>query len=340
MQQMIRLRCSFRISCIAFVVLIASPVAADVMTFGAAKDATLYESLTGSLSGGGEDGIFVGRTDTTPGANADQRRGLIKFDVGSIPNGATINSVSLRLSVTRAPSGVPPTTMTLHRLLGDWGEGTVNPAGQGGGGAPAANGDATWLHQFRPGDLWNSPGGDFVSQASASASVGSSGFATWSSSSQLVADVQSWLANPAENFGWLIHGNEAVVRTARKFGSREFAAPNSRPLLTVDFTLPPARTPGDVNDDSVVDAADVALLAASFGTTTTANNFDVGEFSGDGLVGLADLAIVQRNFSAIGLAPSPAAVPEPSALFLCIAALAVIGGGKARSLAAAKCCTR
>lgn len=84
------------------------------------------------------------------------------------------------------------------------------------------------------------------------------------------------------------------------------------------------RTPGDVNDDGDVNAVDLALLVGSYGTTTTANNFDVGEFSGDGIVGLADLAILQRNLSGGVLAASPAAVPEPSASVLCAAAVAVL----------------
>lgn len=96
-------------------------------------------------------------------------------------------------------------------------------------------------------------------------------------------------------------------------------------MLTIDFTPPPARTPGDINNDGFVNAADVALLASFYGETTTANNFNLGEFSGDGLVGLADMAILQRNLSPLGLG-SPAAVPEPAGATLiccgvCVAAI-------------------
>jgi hypothetical protein len=294
---------------------VVTPSIAEIMTFGAAKDATLYESLNGALSGGGEDGIFAGLTGQTFNGPEDARRGLLQFDLGGIPAGATINSVSLRLHVIMAPGGAGPRPMTMHRLLGDWGEGnTVDPDHpNGGSGGTALNGDATWTHQFRPGDPWTTPGGDFVAQLSATTNVPAGGAVTWNSSPGLVADVNSWLTNPASNFGWLIKDAENLTRTARRFSSSENSTAANRPLLTIDFTVPPTRTPGDVNGDGFVDRVDVALLSANYGTTTTANNFDLGDFSGDGKVGVADLAILQRNFSPLAV-PSPASVPEPASV--------------------------
>ncbi len=298
-----------------------------VMTFGASKDATLFESLTGSFSAGGDAGVFVGKTLESTNT---LRRGLIAFDLSAIPNGATINSASLRLSVTKHASGGPSlVSMGLHRLLGDWGEGNVMGAGAGGGqGGPAAIGDATWLHQFRPGDLWANPGGDFIAQASATTSVGFTGSsANWASTNQLVADVQGWVSDPANNFGWLIRGNESLAGSARRLATSEANQPNSRPLLTIGFTPPPVRTPGDVNNDGSVNSADAAMLASFFGMATTANNFNVGEFSGDGIVGLADLTILQQNLSPLtpSASPSLAAVPEPSSALLVFTVAVLFG---------------
>lgn len=303
--------CALMSVCIAGM---AESARGEVMTFGAAKDATLIESATGALSAGGEDGIFAGRTGQ--GAADDARRALLQFNLGAIPAGSTINSVSLRLNVIKSP-GAGPRAMTMHRLLGDWGEGTtIDPDHpNGGSGGPAVNGDATWLHQFRTNDLWTTPGGDFVAAASATTNVPTFGAFSWNTSAGLVSDVQSWLTNPASNFGWLIRDAEDTSRTARRFSSRENSTAANRPLLTIDFTPPPVRTAGDINNDGVVNGADVALLASSYGITTTANNFDLGEFSGDGLVGLADMAILQRNISPLGLG-SPAAVPEPAGMTL------------------------
>ena len=49
----------------------------------------------------------------------------------------------------------------------------------------------------------------------------------------MVADVQSWLDNPASNFGWLVLGDETAIATAKRFDTRESASP---PMLTIEFT--------------------------------------------------------------------------------------------------------
>src|SRR5262245_29943265 len=100
--------------------LLASPPSAradDVIVLSN-KDNTLYESATGGLSNGLGDSMFVGRTNF-----GLLRRGVLSFDVaGSIPTGSTITSVSLVLQLTQ--TNIPTQTIDLHRLTGDWGEGT------------------------------------------------------------------------------------------------------------------------------------------------------------------------------------------------------------------------
>ena len=49
----------------------------------------------------------------------------------------------------------------------------------------------------------------------------------------MVSDVQSWLDNPATNYGWALIGDESTKTTARRFASREGV---SQPALVVDFT--------------------------------------------------------------------------------------------------------
>jgi hypothetical protein len=121
-------------------------------------------------------------------------------------------------------------------VLADWGEGASNATGGGGGsGAPAAAGDATWLHTFFNTATWTTAGGDFLGASSATTAVGGVANYTWTSP-QLAADVQSWLAAPATNFGWLLLGNEAVNQTVKRFDTRENATAAFRPVLSVDYT--------------------------------------------------------------------------------------------------------
>lgn len=49
----------------------AKSASGEVMTFGAAKDTTLFESTAGTNSAGGDEGIFVGRTGQTTLARCD-----------------------------------------------------------------------------------------------------------------------------------------------------------------------------------------------------------------------------------------------------------------------------
>jgi hypothetical protein len=130
-------------------------------------------------------------------------------------------------------------TVELHKLLADWGEGTSHaPMGEGDG-APATPNDATWRHRFFDTIFWTTQGGDFSATVSASQSVGGIGQYTWSSA-QMIADVQSWVNNPASNFGWLVLGDESTAATAKRFDTRESASP---PVLTIQYAPRAMPTP-------------------------------------------------------------------------------------------------
>ena len=209
----------------------AQPMAKQaVIPLSPVQDNTLYENATGSTSNGAGSFTFVGSIATGP-----VRRALLAFDIaGNIPAGSTINSAVLTLHMSRTVAG--DETVTLHRLLANWGEGTSNADTQEGQGAPATTGDATWLHTFFNSSFWASAGGDFTAAPSASTVVGDVAFYTWGSTTQMVADVQSWLDNPGSNFGWILLGNESMSRTAKRFDSRENVTPANRPMLVIDYT--------------------------------------------------------------------------------------------------------
>lgn len=228
-----------RFIAIAIALCVSAPfVAAQSATLVATSDNTLFESPTGALSSGVGDSVYAGRTGVLN--NFLLRRGLMAFDIaGAIPAGSTVTSVSLTLNTIQA-QGVPA-TFNLHRVSANWGEGTSNSSA--GGGAPATPGDATWIHTFSPSSLWTAPGGDFTVAASGSTSVGTTaGPYTWSSTPQLVADVQGWLDSPATNFGWLIKTDELVNQTAARFASREHPIMTLRPSLSVMYVPVPEPT--------------------------------------------------------------------------------------------------
>ncbi len=73
---------------------------------------------------------------------------------------------------------------------------------------------------------------------------------TWSSTAQLVGDVQFWLDSPATNFGWTIVGDESTIGTAKRFDSLEGIIEARRPRLTISFTPEPSATTWNVDADA------------------------------------------------------------------------------------------
>jgi len=208
---------------------IASDLAsAATISIMPSKDNTLYEfdPDDGDHSNGAGFHFFAGET-----AMSELRRGVLAFDIaGSIPPGSIITSVTLSMNMSRTISETPR-IVELHKLLADWGEGTSHAPGEEGDGAPATTNDATWRHRFFDTIFWAMQGGDFSPTVSASQSVGPLGQYTWSSA-QMVADVQSWVNNPASNFGWLVVGDESAAGTTKRFDTRESASP---PVLTIEY---------------------------------------------------------------------------------------------------------
>jgi hypothetical protein len=214
---------------------VASSATAAIININPNKDNTLYEydPAEGDHSNGAGFHFFAGEN-----AMGELRRGVLAFDVaGAIPPGSTIVAVSLTMNMSMTPAGA--LTVELHKLLADWGEGTSHaPMGEGDG-APATPNDATWRHRFFDTIFWTNEGGDFSATVSASQSVGGIGQYTWTSA-QMVADVQSWLDDPASNFGWLVLGDESAAATAKRFDTRESSSP---PVLTIQYIPGPRVSP-------------------------------------------------------------------------------------------------
>jgi len=244
-----------------------SVVPAEVVTIAPSKDNTLYEDPNGALSNGIGQYVFAGRTGITTNV---VRRAVIAFDVaGSVPAGATIDSATLTLHMSRAPFGATAQPFELKRLLADWGEGTSDGAFQEGGGVASTPGDATWLHTVFSTQFWATGGGDFVGSASATRSVaGTIGFYAWGPTPQMGADVQSWLDDPGRNFGWILTGNEGQLQTARRFDSRENPQVNFRPVLTVEYTAGSIGGAGRVPDGAVIPGTALRLSLEGTGQVT------------------------------------------------------------------------
>ena len=299
-------------------------------------------------SAGAAMGIFVGCNATASPTSSNVRRALIAFDLATLPAEAQVQAVTLTLGMDRT-SDTQSKGVSLHRLLADWGEGlagaggTVGVSGGGGQGSPAEQNDATWLYRFWDAALgvagqpnnplkWGTPGGDFILTASATANVGIGKNAvcqyTWADldpadpDHSLLADVRYWQAHPAENFGWILLGDEFNASTARRFQTREnettavgeptmdvngvptgnVSFEDYRPHLTVTYVL-------DSDADGVPDAQDLCSGTVT-GALVDAQGCPPsipGDFNHNGAVDAEDL----MHLKTCTLGPAvPQLVPE------------------------------
>jgi len=205
------------------------PGVAGTVSLRPIADTTVQELLPDSNFGDGTSFTSGGRR------GGGITRGLLEFDIaGNLPAGAIINSASLSLTVVRTPSFGVASVFDLNRLLASWAEGN----GSDMAGSLGVAG-ATWNNRFgTAGSPWATPGGDFAATISGSRAIAGSGPYTFTSNPFMITDVQSWLDNPATNFGWLLRSeSEASSTTIRRFGSREDAL--NSPILTLNYTVVP-----------------------------------------------------------------------------------------------------
>lgn len=270
---------------------------ADEVMLNPSKDNTLYEDPEGDTSNGLGPNVFAGST-----ASFGERRAVMAFDIaGNIPAGSTITSANLTLVCNMASILSQPAAADLHALTADWGEGTSNtgPLSPGGAGTAATAGDATWLHTFFPDSLWATEGGDFSGTISGSTLVTFAGTYTWNSTTQMVEDVQNWLDNPDENYGWILIGG-GPAGSAKRYASLQNPTAASRPLLVVQFDPPMGGNFGDCDNDGDVDLVDFGSFQLCFtgpGGGPIAPGCECADSDSDDDVDLVDFGEFQLVFT-------------------------------------------
>lgn len=214
-------------------------LSAATISLPAVADTSLFEN---------NPDFNLGATTLVAGTNQlfSRTRALFRFDLAAVPAGAVVTQVQVELYVTRQPDpdqhgGPVASDFSLHRLLVSWGEGTGNSAT----GSIATAGNATWNERHFAGTSWGTSGGligtDYANNPSATTSVGNIGNYVWGSSTELIADVQSWLDTPSSNFGLiLVNQSEGTPGSGRRFASRE--QPGGlipAPQLVITYTVVP-----------------------------------------------------------------------------------------------------
>ncbi|HMQ68922.1 MAG TPA: DNRLRE domain-containing protein [Ignavibacteria bacterium] len=201
----------------------------DTITLPSYFDNTLYEDAGGMISNGRGKYMFAGKSNT-----GLIRRALLNFlAIEFFPPCTKVLSVNLKLHLA---GGNPENkTIEVRKVLERWGQGNSNAPGLEEDGTAASSYDATWLHRYYNTDLWSSPGGVYSGIVSTSATVGGPGYYNFNSTPELVADFQSWLDNPSDEFGWILIGDETSDSTAKRFHTADADTIEFQPEVTVIY---------------------------------------------------------------------------------------------------------
>ena len=209
------------------------------------------------------------------------------------------------MTLSRSGPDPDPVNVSLSKMLSNWGEGASNAGNPGGAGIQAQPGDATWLHTFYNTSFWTSPGGDFSATSSATTAVSVNGTTYLWSSTQLLADVQSWVSGPASNFGWVILANEVDPGSAVRFPSRENST--NPPRLSVTYQVSCATpTPTPINISGTISYCSNPSLNPVPNVTLTLTGTSGGSTLSDGSG--------NYTFSSLPLAGSYTVTPTKAAL--------------------------
>lgn len=136
----------------------------------------------------------------------------------------------------------------------------------------------------------------------------------------------------------LPNGHATLIGIVDDGGASDPLSTNTVVAFEITTSLGTPATPGDLNFDGMVDSADLAMLAGTYGSTSGAM-WEDGDFDGNGRVSLRDLAAMAANFSPVatvgaerGIAANP--VAEPSGLLQTLLAL---GGACLSALSRRRC---
>lgn len=165
------------------------------------------------------DTMVTGRLSSS--ADGARCRSLVRFDLSTIPTNAVVQSATVTFTIIKSVWSMDD-LHRLHGLTAPWNEATASWTSSG----------------LAP---WN--GGTFDSEADATTTfpgpVTLPVSATFASTPELVARVQSWISNAAGNHGWMLRNDdEDTQEIARRIATREFTNSTVRPQLTVTYATP------------------------------------------------------------------------------------------------------
>jgi hypothetical protein len=172
---------------------------------------------------------------------------VMKFDLSSIPAGATISSATLRLYLAVSDASTDPTyTATVHRIV------NKNPDVSRATGY-TYDGVNGWTSNTCCRNRVPMAQADISPAVDTKAIDKTVGFKEW----DVTSIVQAWRSNPSTNFGLLVNSDPSKLRDRyRLFRSNEDPVTSRRPYITVVMATTPPDAPGTVTDLAVETRSD------------------------------------------------------------------------------------
>lgn len=249
----------------------AQPVS---VTLNATAEATILDDPSLAIGFGK---VFVGTTN-----QGSTRRGLVRFDLSSLPDGEVVSATLNTLVINQRGFGL---NFDAHRLLSDWNEGPAVGGGSNGGqGGQASSADATWT-QTGLGTPW-AAGGSFVATSTASAS---SQFAGTSIGFDVTDDVRAMRNKSLPDFGWIL-----ISQTEPTSGNVIGISTDDEGFPAITLTVEiEEQCLADTNGDGIVSPADFNGWIQAFNAQSAAC-----DQNGDGLCSPQDFNAWIQNYNA------------------------------------------
>jgi len=176
-------------------------------TAGYAGTLDTYVWDTNPTTAYGTETTFI--SDTAVGVESDQRYGIVKFDISTIPSGATVVGARLDLFVSTEGQG-----WNLYKMTADWNESsTYNTVTAGVISTTIAG---TVEHAY----------GTYMNTLVVS-----------TRHNPLLATVQGWVTSSATNFGWFPKATDIAGGDGQQWSARNNATTANRPKLTIRYTV-------------------------------------------------------------------------------------------------------
>jgi hypothetical protein len=211
----------------------AAPALADTATLTPVADSYTLNTYAGAATVfGSQDGMYA-----ILGFGPSFARSYLRFDLSSIPAGATIQSAQLQLTV-KSYSTTTLAQFSAQRVDAAWAEDTL-----------------TWNNQPSFSDTLETK------------SVNYGNPETW----EMTTAVQNWIAGTWENNGLLIKSTEgAGTQSTRGYWTKEATNPSYVPTLTVTYVPPTAPAAPALTINTITTNANDTVATISFATNIAA----------------------------------------------------------------------